>query len=205
METYEEIQAWIEQQLGPPRTDERDRHNWTTACVCGHVARYHSGDIGGEWVVPDPRDRSLGGELYREIRVSVGCTGAMPLRGFEAETTVIDREAKVITITRNPTCPCREFRPVAEIDRANRYWNQRVFPDRHPFAVGMRAFTTHITRLKRAEGDPDWAAAEFLRRFRWMPEARRCSITKCAATGEGVAPTYVNAKLDSEMRCPKHR
>jgi hypothetical protein len=116
----------------------------------------------------------------------------------------MDRTVMVMTTTVHPTCPCTEMRPIAKVDRPNRYFNQRL-NDRHPFLVGVQAFTTHLSRRKAALDDPDWPAAEFDRRFIWIPEAQRCSISGCKATGDDVLPAYVNGDRDSAMRCSKHR
>lgn len=205
------LRAGYGDQLQPRPAAERDRSNWVEVCVCGHTTLGHSTAIGGRWLLPDPEPIPVKGttETGMRIHVADGCTGAMPTRGVELETSTINREARTWTVTHTPTCPCSQMRPVALIDRPNRYWNQRVLADRHPFSTGTRATLTHLSKRKAADpdrgGDPAWAEAEFERRFRWIEKAQRCSISGCKATGDDVLPAYVNGDRDSAMRCSRHR
>ena len=146
-------------------TRKRERagyHNWFKICTCGHLDRYHGESIGGAYRVPPPFPRSIGG---LEVTVSAaldGCVGAMPDRGFQTETKMMDREARTQTTVVHPTCPCVEFHAIADIDRPNRYWNQRLPIDRkdhgrHPFLTGLRAFSTHLSKRRAALSNPAWA------------------------------------------------
>lgn len=188
----------------PPDGVARARTNWEQVCCCGHLQRHHPKADGGLFETADG-ETSLRGETVRVVNAVEGCRGAMPGRGFELESRSMDREAGVLTITYHATCVCREFRPVANVDRPNRLFNQRLLADRpHPIATGLRALRTHLSKRKYAQTDPDWATAELDRRFTWLEEAQRCSISGCKATDD-IFPSYVNDRLDSEMRCPKHR
>jgi hypothetical protein len=190
-------------------TVQTTAHNWHELCVCGHLDRYHSESIGGAYQLKEPSIRSLAGEAVTVTTVFTGCAGAMANRGFEAQTETMDREARTIVNAVNPTCPCTEFRPVARVDRPNRYFNQRMPRDRkdiarHPFQVGVRAFTTHLTKRRAALSDPTWPDREFDRRFAWLDGVRVCAISKCT-TVDDVWAVYVNAADLSELRCPAHR
>ena len=184
--------------------------NWHELCTCGHLDRFHPDTIGGTIPVADPVEKTWpGGEEGAVVTVLNGCVGALPPRGFEYETVTFNREVFTQTITRHPTCPCTEFRGVARVDRPNRYFCQRMPKDRedqlrHPFQAGIRAFSTHLGKRKAAQSNPDWATAEFDRRFTWLPDARVCSLSKCNATAD-VWPVFVDADDRSELRCPKHR
>ena len=194
----------------PSATSRTVMANWNELCLCGHIARYHSADIGGEYRVPDDEAAVIRGETWTKAVLFHGCRGALATRDFETETTVADREAMTVTMTVVPTCPCEELRPVAKVDRPNRYFNQRMPADRsdvnrHPFLIGLRAFMTHLSKRRAALADPSWAAAEFDRRFVWIEDARVCSISRCKET-DGVLPAFVTDGSDrSELRCPKHR
>jgi hypothetical protein len=183
---------------------------WYELCVCGHLDRYHSPAIGGTFeVVPTEEKTFPDGRRMVYHHVVEGCRGAMVNRG--QVTTRDDREETEELIIRTETfvatCPCNDFRPVAKVDKPNRYFNQRIpitdrtDPLRHPFQVGIRAFTTHLTKRRAALSDPTWAEREFDRRFEWT--ARRCAISKCTATAD-VWAVFVNDRL-SELRCPAHR
>jgi hypothetical protein len=192
-----------------PTASQLSRHNWHEVCVCGHLGRYHSESTGGLYQLPAPRTQTAGGEEVTVTAEFTGCAGALPVRGFETETMTIDREAHTIVNKVNATCPCDSFRPVAKVDRPNRYWNQRMPPDRedaarHPMVVGVRAFMTHLSRRRAALSDPSWAEREFDRRFLWLDGARVCAISKCSETVD-VWPVFVTDALLSELRCPAHR
>lgn len=209
MGTLDEFRRAYGNDLGRPSEIDYDRgKNWLELCVCGHVSRYHPTTAGGRWNVPPVAKRVIRETEVTVIQVSQGCCGAMPPRNFEGEVTDVNFDTNVMTITHVATCPCRELRPIANVDRPNRYFNQRINPERHPFAVGVRAFTTHLTRLKsvRQAKDPEaMSETVFDRRFVWIEGQRRCSISSCKAQGEGVLPCFVNDELHSEMRCEKHR
>jgi hypothetical protein len=205
------------------KTPERKPvNNWHELCACGHLDRYHAKPIGGSYNALGSRTQRVGGQPVEVTFVFGGCVGAPPNRG--AETTRysdVDREARTMTETLIPTCPCEDFVPVACVDRPNRYFSQRVpltsekqaDPLRHPFLVGVRAFSTHLSRRRAALSDASWAAAEFDRRFVWLEQQRVCSMSRCEAT-DGVWPVYlivrgVGAESDRDtvstvLRCAKH-
>jgi len=185
------------------------RHNWAALCVCGHQAGYHSPTVGGTYRLPETASMQLRGETWTTVHLFHGCVGALPTRGTETESSVANRDSMTVTRSIIPTCPCEELRPVANVDRPNRYFNQRMPADRndrgrHPFMLGIRAFTTHLTRRRAALADPSWPAAEFDRRFTWIDGARVCGISKCKETDD-VWPMFVDVDGRSELRCPKHR
>jgi len=189
------------------------KHRWFEICVCGHLDKYHSPSIGGGYVLKESHPMRQGPRTdpdgWTARYLFHGCVGAVAARGLEATTLAIDHEARTSTETLLPTCPCEEFRPIAKVDRPNRYFNQRIpLSDRlslatHPFTVGVRAFTTHLSRRRAALSDPAWATAEFARRFVWLDGKRVCGISKCTET-DGVFPVFVHEDR-SELRCPKHR
>jgi hypothetical protein len=142
-----------------------------------------------------------------------GCIGAMVKGGYEERP---ERDEKSHTVVNHvvPTCPCTEFRPLAKVNRPNRTFNQRMPLDRsdharHPFIVGVRAFTTHLSKRKAADpergGTPEWATAEFIRRFTWVDRARVCGISRCTKSDGDVWPCYVSDDGRSELRCGAHR
>jgi hypothetical protein len=206
--TLDEITASFGPEFFRPASERVTKHNWLELCVCGHTERHHSPSIGGSFLVPENSSKIVGGEMATVAVAFHGCNGALPVRGFERETSVFNKEARVLTMTLMATCPCKSFRPVAKVDRPNRYWNQRMPTtrdrERHPFMVGCRAFATFLSRRRRALSDPAWAAAEFDRRFVWLDGKRHCSISKCRSTDD-VWPVFVNNDLLSELRCPAHR
>jgi hypothetical protein len=199
--------------LQPRLSPGRGASHWLGLCVCGHTAKAHSPSIGGEFVLAAPKDKTLPDGRAMEYRMLFdGCRGAVTNR---AEVT--EREENGVTDTLVytheiflPTCPCPEFREVAKVDRPNRYFNQRIprksgdweDPLRHPFAIGIRAFNTFLSKRRAALSDPAWAIAEFERRFEWTH--RRCALSRCKAS-DGVWPVYINVELDSELRCAAHR
>jgi len=186
-------------------------HNWTTICVCGHISRYHAPEAGGEYRLkePYPAATRLGAVTVTTV-MRAGCLGAMPGRGFQVETVErVDRETLTQTNRINPTCPCTEMREVAKVDRPNRYFNQRIpvdrdDPERHPMLVGLRAFTTHLSRRRAALSDPSWADRELERRFEWIEGKRVCAISRCTED-TAVWPVFINSDGDSELRCAQHR
>ena len=175
-------------------------------CVCGHLDRYHSPDIGGAYRVPEPEVQKSG----TTTTVFHGCVGAMKARNFEPFTLATNREERTVLKTIHATCPCEELRAVASVDRPNRFFNQRMPTDRsdssrHPFQIGVRAFTTHLGKRKAVLKDPTWADREFEKRFTWLTETRVCSISTCRRAGEDVFPAFVNGDGLSELRCSSHR
>ena len=156
-----------------------------------------------------------------KVMAMFGCAGEMPGKAFERFTndftSAPEGEEMGTMVSRvNPTCPCEEFRAIAEVDRPHRYFNQRrpadrTDPAKHPFAVGMRAYRTRIGKLKRAQIDGPtgvgarWADEEFVRRFRWL-KSRVCGISVCTVTDD-VWPVFVTSQAASrsELRCAKHR
>lgn len=191
-----------------PSSDREPYHNWHELCVCGHLDRYHSPSVGGTYRLTETRTQVIRGEDVTVTTAFLGCVGAMPGRGFEAETLTVDHEARTMVTRINPTCPCESFTPVARLDRPNRFFNQRLPRDRndharHPMAVGVRAFLTHLSKRKAAVTDPDWVDLEFDRRFVWIPKKRRCGLSKCAETAD-VWPVFVDGER-SELRCGPHR
>jgi len=204
----DELRSSFGQDFFTRKRSIREQHNWTTICVCGHIRRYHGATIDGEYEVPVPEPRSIGGQQITVQTVLDGCVGAMPGRGFEVKTEVIDHEALTRTTVLNPTCPCTEFRPIANVDRPNRLFNQRLPVDRsdrerHPFIVGLRAFTTHLSKRRAALSNPAWAEQELERRFTWIEGKRVCGLSRCRTT-EDVWPVLIDGEL-SELRCAAHR
>lgn len=185
-----------------PSDTATPRQNWETVCVCGHLERYHSESVGGTAEPPSyERDRGLPYAFH-------GCRGELATKGFVVRSHVRQDNGPPV-LTENPTCPCREFRPVAEVDRVNRMFNQRRPKDRsdrgrHPFMTGCRAMRTRISKLKAVDGDPAKRDAEFERRFHWLDGARVCGAPECTATDD-VWPVFVDDRDRSELRCEKHR
>jgi hypothetical protein len=185
---------------------------WQPLCVCGHLQRHHAPSIGGTFELFDPTEKAMpDGRRFVHIQIAEGCRGAMVNRGQSTVQDDTDSTGDPITRTETflATCPCDDFREVAKVDRPNRYFNQRIPLDRtdavrHPFQIGIRAFSTFLSRRRRALSDPAWAAAEFDRRFQWT--ARRCEISSCTATDD-VWPVFVSGNRSglSELRCPAHR
>jgi hypothetical protein len=192
----------------PP--DRQPDHVWGEVCVCGHLSRYHPPVTGGSFPLPEPQEKSIGGRPVVITTVLAGCVGALRPRGFvERTATEINREAGSMTEQINVTCPCTSFRPVAQVDRPNRFFNQRIPKDlddplRHPFSVGIRAFRTHLGKRRAALSDPSWADREFERRFLWLDGKRVCGLSKCTTT-DGVWPQFVRPDGLSELRCAAHR
>lgn len=207
MDINEQMASMFGEDWGrPSEATVSRRTNWERLCCCGHLERHHPAAFGGLYTPPADGEMTFRGTTVKIVHVTEGCRGAMPASGFELEIHTMDREAGVQTVTWSATCPCREFRPVATVDRPNRYFNQRVLADRpHAFATGLRAFRTFLNGCKFAKLDPDWPAAEMVRRFVWIDGAQRCSLSRCKTVGDTVFPTYINAIMDSGMRCEKHR
>jgi hypothetical protein len=211
MGTLDDLKASFGDGVLDRPTGRTSRSNWHELCVCGHIDRYHAPSTGGLYVLVPSRTVRLRDEEFTQSQEFTGCNGALPSRDFEDTTTAVDREAKTVTVTIHSTCPCTEFRPVVRVDRPNRMFNQRIPTDlrdqmRHPFVVGIRALTTFLAGRKDALADDGWAAAEFERRFAWIEENRRCSISRCRETGDGVWPCFVtDGEAHSELRCGPHR
>jgi hypothetical protein len=204
--TLDELRAMLGDNLGRP-AEPPARNNWIALCCCGHLSRYHSEDAGGEYQLPPDGTTVVRGEEWTTAHRFTGCVGAVMARGLDEATVTNNPSTHVVTRVVNPTCPCTEFRPVAKVDRPNRYWNQRMpAPDNrslgtHPLIIGIRAFTTHLSRRKPALADPTWADREFERRFVWTD--RVCGISKCTKVDD-VWPVFVSDDR-SELRCAAHR
>lgn len=204
MGTLDEIREQFgEAALQPRPPGQRGPQAWYELCVCGHLGKFHSPDIGGSFVIPAPTSTPRGATRHD----FTGCRGAISGPGAETESLSIDhdREPPLMVTTLLRTCPCSQLRPVVRLDRPGRFFNQRVAdrkdPTRHPFMVGIRAFRTHLSKRRMALSDPTWADAEFERRFVWT--ARVCDIGECKVT-EAVFPVFINDDT-TELRCPKHR
>jgi hypothetical protein len=211
----------IEASFGPdalkPSNARTTYDRWHELCVCGHIDRYHGPSVGGSYPLktgtsPDPRDGAEGARVPR-TQVLDGCLGAVQ-KGWISDRAAWDDETQTVIERLPPTCPCTQLRPIVRVNRPNRYFNQRMpadrsDPSRHPFIVGVRAFTTHLSKRKDANpekgGTPEWATAEFLRRFIWIDGARTCSISRCTTADESVWPCFVNGEALSELRCGSHR
>jgi hypothetical protein len=202
----------VREDFGPdffhPSADRQPTHNWHELCVCGHLDRYHSESTGGRYHIAPTSVKTMGGVEWTVGERFIGCVGALKSRGFEEKTADVDREAHTNFLVTNPTCPCTEFRPVAKVDRPNRFFNQRIPKDRddrdrHPFMVGIRAFNTFLSGRSAAKKDPKWADREFDRRFQWIGDRRVCSISMCRVNA-GVWPVFVDGER-SELRCGAHR
>jgi hypothetical protein len=191
--------------------DRQPNHVWGELCCCGHLSRYHDPLIGGTFPIAAVREKSIGGRMVTITTLMGGCVGALRARGFQEMTTEqIDRTAATMVERINVTCPCAEFRPVAQVDRPNRFFNQRMPTDlsdpiRHPFSVGIRAFRTHLSKRRAALSDPSWAEREFDRRFLWIDGARVCGVSRCKDEGTGVWPQFIRPDGTTELRCAKHR
>ena len=214
MGIFDELRSSFGDDFFDRPTVRESTHNWCELCTCGHIGRYHAPTVGGGYLVKEPYPKHMGGGRTATITtVFDGCVGAVRTRGTEMITVEsMDRDAGTMNERINPTCPCTAFRPVARIDRPNRYFNQRVpigrnreDPTRHPFMVGLRAFSTHLSKRRAALADPAWPAAELERRFTWLDGARVCGLSKCRETAE-VWPVYIDGDAArSELRCPAHR
>jgi hypothetical protein len=175
--------------------------------VCGHISRHHGVGNGGTYEPPTVEPPKLGGVTWTWVTVLDGCAGAVKSKGADQWVDSADRERAVMTRTMVRTCPCRDFRPVVNIDRPGRYFCQRVTnlkdPTRHPMMLGIKAYGTHLSKRRAALTDPTWPAAEFDRRFVWIDGARVCSIANCKTTDD-VWPVFVHDDR-SELRCSTHR
>jgi hypothetical protein len=210
MGLLDDIKAAYGEDFFEPR-DRQPTHSWHGLCVCGHLDRYHSESVGGLYELPEPRLQKIGGQDVTVTTLFHGCVGALRPRGFVEVDITADREAKTMVHKINVTCPCEEYRGVASVDRPNRFFNQRMPTDRsdplrHPFMVGIRAFSTHLGKRKAAQEDPDWATAELERRLTWNTRSipRQCEISSCHKSDD-VFPVFVNDDGASELRCPNHR
>jgi hypothetical protein len=155
---------------------EAKKHRWVPLCVCGHTSEYHSGE--GQ---------------------HMDCRGAMPNRG-DRDRVKYDPKLGLVY---PPTCPCRQMRAAAEVDRPGRYFRQKVWTrdDVHPMVRGMKAMRTRIGSLKTTKDpdpDPDAAFAQRIRRL----EGWRCAI--CGDETDAIA-MYVSSNRQSQMRCPRHQ
>jgi len=206
----DELTASFGEDFWAPTASQVTKQNWHGLCVCGHLDRYHSPTVGGTYQLKESDSIPWRGQTYQRNYVLDGCVGALKRRNAEVETVSTDHDAKVMVYSLNVTCPCDNLRVVATVDRPSRFFNQQIANDttlqaRHPFMVGIRAFSTHLSRRKAATGKPDWADEEFDRRFTWGEDVRHCSISHCLVSGTDVWPTFVNGELLSELRCGAHR
>jgi hypothetical protein len=160
------------------------RERWATICVCGHETVMHGVGIGGTFGTYKP-DEPMDVD---------GCRGAVP----DASTPKLPKRGGVWI--KAATCPCREIRPVAEIDRPGRLMRQKVWTrdSVHPMERGLKALTTRLTNAKTIK-DP---VAELDRRFRWLPGAQECEV--CGSADGSALPCYVDDGRHSEMRCTRH-
>jgi hypothetical protein len=214
MGTLDEIRASFGDDFFDRKTTSvANRHTWRELCICGHHDGFHSPTVGGSYRLRPDGTRTVGGKTFTTVHLFNGCVGALPPRGADLATVDTNQETLVSTETVTPTCPCSEFRPVIKVDRPNRYFNQRMPTDRsdqsrHPLMLGIKAFSTHLSRRKAADpergGDPAWATAEFERRFSWLPGKRMCGMSSCYVSDETVWPVFVDGDR-SELRCAKHR
>jgi hypothetical protein len=156
---------------------------WVQVCVCGHLAEHHPLSDGG---------------TYADMPTD-GCTG--PRRFKSHEFAALDDHGQPYRIA---TCPCREWRPVAEFDAPRPSLFRGFLPrptSAHPFVVAMKGLRTSLS--KRVP--PDDLDAELGRRFRWLDGARVCSVDGCATPTDGVWPVYAaDEPSGSAMRCRQH-
>lgn len=162
----------------------RTEPRWVQVCVCGHLQRAHSPDHGGTY----PHTQQ--GQLIVE-----GCVG--PSHGRRTKMEMVDSAAGTARLL--ATCPCREWRPVCEFDRARAAYFWTVMGEVHPLVMALRAFRTGQAKQVGEEQADEAVAA----RFRWIEGARRCAV--CGADGSDVWPRYVTDVRDSELRCEEHR
>lgn len=211
MSIADQLKASFGEDVFNPNRDRQPTHHWYELCVCGHIDRYHSPSTGGQYRITEETSvKILGGVEWTVGEAFFGCVGALHSRDFEEKTANVDHEKHINILVTNPTCPCTEFRPVARVDRPNRFFNQRMpkdqaDPDRHPFVVGLRAFRSFLSNRVAAKKDPAWTDRELDRRFLWDETKRRCSISRCKVTGEDVWPCFVDGDGLSELRCGPHR
>jgi hypothetical protein len=187
---------------------------WCQVCTCGHLDVHHSESVGGGYQPITGTTRAPdGGPEWDRVQQLNGCVGAMVKGGYEEHPESI-AESRVVVMHVTPTCPCVKFQPLAKVNRPNRAFNQRMPVNRsdhsrHPFITGIRAFTTHLSKRKAADpergGSPEWATAEFSRRFTWLDGARVCGISRCTKSDGDVWPCFVSDDGRSELRCGAHR
>jgi len=212
----DELRTSFGEDFFDPTSTRSGPANWFELCLCGHLSKHHSATVGGAYRLVEQRPKHMGsGRTVMITTMFDGCVGAhYPRNAEKIVTENVDREANTMTERVIVTCACMKFQPVARIDRPNQYFRQRTPPVgdrenplRHPFVVGVKAFTTHLSKRRAARpelgGDPAWVDAEFDRRFVWLDGARVCGLSKCTET-DGVWPVYVDGDR-SELRCPQHR
>lgn len=197
MSTLGKIQEALD---GEPVLNRRTGEpSWQRLCVCGHLEQHHSASVGGS----HPTEDSTIPYLFD------GCTGAMRNVGRrrsrrDTEGRIDDRTefqvtgsgpANVVPVT----CPCREFRPVAEVDRLGGRFRQRANATSHPFLSGMRGM---VKTVEKMAADRGVAADElFDARFRWTVPL---TCRQCAST-EGVLPAWTVPGRESGLLCPECR
>lgn len=197
MSTFDAIQRVIDSE---PELNRRTAEpKWQRLCVCGHLEQHHSASVGGS----HPTDE--GGMPYQLD----GCTGAMRQVGRRpskrgATGKIEDREEFQMTpsgaVTVVPvTCPCREFRPVAEVDRLGGRFRQRPHATAHPFLSGVRGMMKTVEKMAE---DRDIEPGElFDARFRWTVPL---TCGRCAST-EDVFPSWTVPGRESGLLCPECR
>lgn len=197
MSTLGKIQKVIDSE--PELNRRTDEPRWQALCVCGHLEQHHSASVGGSHPVESD------GMPYQLD----GCTGAMRQVGRrralrDSTGRVGDRTqfqvteagpANVVPVT----CPCREFRPVAEVDRLGGRFRQRPHATGHPFLSGMRGM---VKTVEKMAADRDIEPEElFEARFRWTVPL---TCERCAST-EDVFPGWTVPGKESGLLCVECR
>lgn len=197
MSTFDAVRRVIESE--PELNRRTDEPRWQALCVCGHLEQHHSASVGGSHPVDE------GGLPYDFD----GCTGAMRQVGRrpskrDSTGKVEDRNyfhlggSGAVTVV-PVTCPCREFRPVAEVDRLGGRFRQRPHATAHPFLSGMRGMMKTVEKMAE---DRDIEPGDlFDARFRWTvpPTCERCAST------EDVFPGWTVPGKESGLLCAECR
>lgn len=197
MSTLGKIQKVIDSE--PELNRRTDEPRWQSLCVCGHLEQHHSASVGGS----HPTDEA---GLPFDFD---GCTGAMRQVGrrrAQRDSTgkVGDRTQFQVTdagpATVVPvTCPCTEFRPVAEVDRLGGRFRQRAHATAHPFLSGMRGM---LKTLERMANDRVVDLDDLLEaRFRWTVPL---TCQQCASTDD-VFPSWTVPGKESGLLCGECR
>ena len=181
-EQMTEYQPGCDQKTKDARKDRPPK--WVRVCLCGHLSYSHPIEHGGD-------RRVLSGVPTH------GCNGPMAGRRGRYQY-----EPDGITVGMRPTCPCREWRPVAEFDHPRHVIFRSAMGDKHPFLVALSAFTTQVGKTLGEDVGMDEVLAEVEHRFRWLEGARVCAV--CGAESDGVWPRYVDDERNSQMRCEDH-
>jgi hypothetical protein len=171
----------IDQRYPPGRAQQQARPRWVAICVCGHPRWAHPASQGGE------RD-------FAALNILVeGCVGPSPGRGRKPRMQPLDESTG--TMLQLATCPCREWRPVLELDRPRSPIFWPTVGETPGLIVTLRAFRT--SQQRHGAGDSEAEA-----RLRWLPDARVCG--RCGTNGSDVWPCYVDDERTTEMRCSEH-